>query len=263
MSYADQVYLDIAENILKYGEKGENRTDTPAIKLPHQIMKFDLSKEFPILTTKQVAFRNAVIEILWIYRDQSNDVTLLQNQNVHIWDEWADQNNTIGKAYGYQIKKFHQIDRLIHTLKHNPQDRAMIMSLWNFEDLEEMNLRPCAFQTIWDVTDGKLNCLLIQRSGDWGLGIPFNFTQYAVLVHLLAQVTGFQPGILTHIISNAHIYENHVDAIATQITRKNEAKEAPTLWINPAIKNFYDFTINDIKLVNYQHLSKLKMKVSV
>jgi thymidylate synthase len=263
MSLADKQYLRIVENVLTYGYLAQNRTGVPAYKLPHQIMQFDLEQEFPILTTKFVAFKTAVKELLWIYRDQSNDVTLLQEQNVHIWDAWVDENNTIGKGYGYQIAKYKQIDKLIETLKTNPQDRRMIMSMWNIEDLPEMTLQPCAFMTMWDVTDGRLNCMLIQRSGDLGLGIPFNMTQYAVLVHLIAQVTGFKPGLFTHVINNAHIYENHVPALLKQLERMYEDYEAPTLWINPEITNFYDFTVDDIQLINYQHHDKIPMEVAV
>lgn len=263
MSIADNQYLEIVENILKRGYFDNNRTGIHTYKLPHQTMQFDLSKEFPILTTKFVAFITAVKEMLWIYRDQSNDVSLLQAQNVRVWDEWVDENNTIGKAYGYQVAKFKQIDDLIHRLKTNPQDRRMIMSLWNIEDLPEMALQPCAFQTLWDVTDSRLNCMLIQRSGDMGLGVPFNLTQYAVLVHLIAQVTGLKPGLLTHVINNAHIYENHGKALTKQLERKEEAYEAPTLWINPDITDFYDFTIDDIKLIDYKYHEKLKMEVAV
>jgi thymidylate synthase len=263
LSLADTQYLHIVENILKRGYFDNNRTGIPTYKLPHQIMQFDLEKEFPILTTKFVAFKTAVKEMLWIYRDQSNDVTLLQEQNVTVWNEWVDEHNTIGKGYGYQIAKYKQIDKLIETLKNNPQDRRMIMTMWNIEDLPAMTLQPCAFQTIWDVTDGRLNCMLTQRSGDFGLGIPFNFTQYAVLVHIIAQATGLKPGLLTHVISNAHVYENHAKALTKQLERKDEAFEAPTLWINPEITNFYDFTIDDIKLENYNYHKKIDMVVAV
>lgn len=259
MSLADTQYLNIAGNILFSGYYDKNRTEFNTFKLPHQIMQFDLEKEFPILTTKFVAFKTAVREMLWIYRDQSNDVTLLQEQNVTVWDKWVDENNTIGRGYGYQVAKYKQIDKLIETLITNPQDRRMIISLWNIEDLPYMELQPCAFQTLWDVNDGRLNCMLIQRSGDWALGIPFNLAQYAVLVHLIAQVTGLKPGLLTHVINNAHIYENHIPGIQKQISNKEKAFKAPKLWINPEIKNFYDFTIDDIKLINYKYIEKIDM----
>lgn len=260
---ADKQYLTILENIINNGYYDQNRTGIPTYKLPHQVMQFDLSKEFPILTTKFVAFKTAVKEMLWIFKDQSNDVTKLQEQNVHIWDEWAMEDGTIGKAYGYQIAKFKQIDKLIETLKTNPQDRRMIMNLWNIEDLGEMALQPCCFMTIWDVTDGRLNCMLVQRSGDWGLGIPFNTTQYAVLTHMIAQVTGLKVGILTHVVNNAHVYENHLEPLKGQLLKKDESYDAPTFWINPEIKNFYDFTADDVKLVDYKHHGKINMDVAI
>jgi thymidylate synthase len=255
----DRQYLKIAENILKRGYYDQNRTGVATYKLPHQIMQFDLEEEFPILTTKFVAFKTAVKELLWIFKDQSNDVKKLQEQNVHIWDEWVLEDGTIGKAYGYQIAKYHQIDKLIEALQNNPQDRRMMMNLWNIEDLPQMALQPCCFLTLWDVTDGRLNCMLVQRSGDTALGVPFNTSQYAVLVHMLAKVTGLKPGLFTHIINNTHIYENHIEGLKLQISRKSEALDAPRIWINPEIKNFYDFTPEDIKLIDYKHLGKINM----
>lgn len=263
MSLYDKKYLNIVEDILNNGYYDNNRTGMPTYKLPHQVMQFNLEKEFPILTTKFVAFKTAVKEMLWIYKDQSNDVTKLQEQNVHIWDQWVDENNTIGRGYGYQIAKFHQIDKLIETLKTNPQDRRMLMTMWNIEDLPHMTLQPCCFMTMWDVTDGRLNCMLIQRSGDIPLGVPFNTSQYAVLVHLIAQVTGLKPGLFTHVINNAHIYENQVEGMKLQLTRANDEYEAPELWINPEITNFYDFTADDIKLIDYKYHPAIKMEVSV
>lgn len=265
MRMADLQYLNIAKNIIKYGYYSNNRTGIPTYKLPHQIMHFNLQEEFPILSSKHVAFKTAIKEILWIWQKQSNDVRELQKMGCYVWDEWAREDGTIGKAYGYQIKKFHQLDKLIDTLKNDNQSRRMIVTLWNNEDLDDMALQPCAYETLWDVTDGYLNCMLIQRSGDWGLGVPFNFTQYATLIHLIAQVTDLKPGLFTHIINNAHIYENHVDTIKTQISRLEEALkiEPPKLEINPNIKNFYDFSIDDINLVGYNDLGVLKMKVAV
>ena len=192
MSIADTQYLNIVENILDHGYFDNNRTGVRTYKLPHQIMQFDLEKEFPILTTKFVAFKTAVKEILWIWQLQSNDVRELQKMNCHVWDEWMRPDGTIGKAYGYQIRKYKQVDKLLETLKTDPQNRRMIVSLWNIEDLPDMALQPCAYQTLWDVTDGRLNCMLIQRSGDMGLGVPFNMTQYAVLIHLIAQSADLQ-----------------------------------------------------------------------
>lgn len=263
MSFADTQYLNIVKNVIENGYYDQNRTGIATYKLPHQVMQFDLEKEFPILTTKFVAFKTAVKEMLWIWQLQSNDVRVLQDMNCHVWDEWMLEDGTIGKAYGYQIAKYKQLDNLLDTLKNNPQDRRMIVTLWNIEDSKEMALLPCAFQTIWDVTDNRLNCMLVQRSGDLGLGIPFNTTQYAVLTHLIAQVTNLKPGLLTHVINNAHVYENHIDAIKLQLSRADKALPAPKLLINPDIKDFYDFKPKDIQLDDYKHLGKISMDVAV
>ncbi|MBP9516539.1 MAG: thymidylate synthase, partial [Veillonella sp.] len=186
MSLADTQYLQIIENILEHGTFGQNRTGVATYKLPHQIMQFDLQEEFPILTTKFVAFKTAVKELLWIWQMQSNDVRKLQDMNVRVWDEWMREDGTIGKAYGYQIAKYKQLDNLINTIKHDPDSRRMIVTLWNIEDLPDMALQPCAYETLWDVADSHLNCMLVQRSGDMGLGIPFNTAQYAALVCMIA-----------------------------------------------------------------------------
>ena len=247
MSLADTQYLGIIENILDHGIYGQNRTGIATYKLPQQIMQFNLQEEFPILTTKFVAFKTAVKELLWIWQMQSNDVRKLQEMNVHVWDEWMREDGTIGKAYGYQIAKYKQLDKLIKTI----------------EDLDDMALQPCAYETLWDVGDGYLNCMLIQRSGDMGLGVPFNTAQYAALQCMIAQVTGLKPGKFTHVINNAHIYENHVEALREQLARRNQALPAPKIIVNPEVKDFYDFTPEDITLDGYEHLGKLSMTVAV
>ena len=261
MSLADTQYLNIIENILDHGYYANNRTGIATYKLPHQVMQFDLEKEFPILTTKFVAFKTAIKELLWIWQLQSNDVRQLQAMNVKVWDEWMREDGTIGKAYGYQIAKYKQLDNLLDMLQKDPQSRRMIVTLWNIDDLPDMALQPCAYETLWDVTDGRLNCMLVQRSGDMGLGVPFNTAQYAALVHMVAQV--LKPGQFTHVINNAHIYENHVEALRTQLERRGEALPAPVLHLNPEITNFYDFQPEDITLEGYEHLGKLSMTVAV
>ena len=263
MSSYDKKYLDIVDDILKNGYFDANRTGISSYKLPHQIMQFNLEKEFPILTTKFVAFKTAVKELLWIFKDQSNDVLNLQKQNVHIWDEWIMDDGTIGTSYGYIVKRYNQMDNLIHDIKTSPQSRRMMINLWQIPYLETGALPPCCFLTLWDVTDGRLNCMLVQRSGDMGLGVPFNTCQYAVLVHLLAQVTGLKPGLLTHVINNAHIYENHIEPLKLQQSKIDLALEAPKIWINPRIKDFYDFTADDIKLIDYKHNGRISMDVAV
>lgn len=263
MSIYDEKYLEIASNILNNGYLDKNRTKERTYKLPHQIMQFDLRKEFPILTTKFVAFKTAVKELLWIFSEQSNDVSKLRAENVHIWDEWEMEDGTIGTSYGYIVKKYNQMDKLLDSLKNNPQDRRMMINLWQIPYLDTGALYPCCFNTMWDVEGEYLNCMLIQRSGDWGLGVPFNTSQYAVLTYLLAQVSGLKPGLFTHVINNAHIYENHVEAMKIQIGRKDKAYKAPELYINPNIKNFYEFTHKDIELIDYRYHDKINMEVSV
>ncbi|MFV0520203.1 MAG: thymidylate synthase [Lachnospirales bacterium] len=263
MSLYDEVYLKIVEDVITKGYYDKNRTGMNTYKLPHKIMQFDLEKEFPILTTKRVAFKTAVQELLWIFQDQSNDVRKLREKGVTIWDEWEMEDGTIGTAYGYIVDKFDQIDKLIEALKNNPQDRRMMINLWQIPYLETGALPPCCFLTMWDVTDGRLNCMLVQRSGDLGLGVPFNTTQYAVLTHLLAQVTDLRVGYFTHIINNAHIYENHKDPLLKQLTRLYDAYDAPTLVLNKDIKNFYDFKIEDINLEGYKYHKKIEMQVSI
>ena len=263
MSLADTQYLNIIENILDHGYYANNRTGIATYKLPHQVMQFDLEKEFPILTTKFVAFKTAIKELLWIWQLQSNDVRQLQAMNVKVWDEWMREDGTIGKAYGYQIAKYKQLDNLLDMLQKDPQSRRMIVTLWNIDDLPDMALQPCAYETLWDVTDGRLNCMLVQRSGDMGLGVPFNTAQYAALVHMVAQVSGLKVGQFTHVINNAHIYENHVEVLRTQLERRGEALAAPVLQLNPKITNFYDFQPEDITLEGYEHLGKLSMTVAV
>ena len=263
MSKFDDMYLDLVDKILKEGYYDQNRTGIATYKLPHQILQFNLEEEFPILTTKFVAFKTAVKELLWIFQKQSNSVKELQAENVHIWDEWEMEDGTIGTSYGWVVKEFHQIDTLIEQLKTNPQNRRMIINLWQIPYLDTGALYPCVFNSCWDVTDGKLNCMLTIRSNDLPLGHPFNVVQYAVLVHLLAQVTGFKPGLLTVCISNAHIYENQIEGMKEQLSRRDKALPAPKLWINPEIKDFYQFTIDDIKLIDYKHLGKIDMPVAV
>ncbi len=263
MSNYDKQYLDLVKRILEDGYYDENRTGVNTYKLPHQIMQFDLRKEFPILTTKKLAFKVAVTELLWIFKDQSNVVKKLQDQNCRIWNEWEMEDGTIGTAYGYVVKKYDQMNSLLDGLKNDPQGRRHMINLWQISELPTGALPPCCFLTMWDVTDGHLNCMLVQRSGDIGLGVPFNTTQYAVLVHLVAQATGLKPGLFTHVINNAHIYENHVEALKLQVSRADQAYPAPELYINPEVKNFYDFKVSDIELRNYECLDTIKMTVSV
>jgi thymidylate synthase len=298
MSKFDKEYLKLCKKILEEGVIEENRTGINSIKIPYYSFNFDLDDEFPVLTTKQVAVKTAILETLWMYQVQSNDVRWLQERNNHIWDEWeidengkwyATQNvledgklvkkqierqfdksfaHTIGTAYGYVIKKYQLTQRLIEKLKSNPTDRRMIMSLWQNEFLDTAVLPSCVWSSEWDVTKGKLNCLVHQRSGDVPLGLPFNVTQYATLVNLIAHCTGLKPGTLYWSIKNAHIYVNQVEGIKEQIRRYEELGDfpAPELWINPEITDFFEFDnskeLKDIKVKNYQHHGKIEMPIA-
>ena len=281
MAKWDKDYLLLCKDILENGVKTGNRTGTDCYKLTHKVLNFDLQDEFPILTTKHVAYKSAILEMLWIYQVQSNDVRWLQDRNVKIWDQWQIVENgmyqgknfgkeyahTIGTAYGYIVNHYKLIDDLIDKLKNNPDDRRMNMSLWQNEYLKTASLPSCVWDTQWDVTDGQLNCLVNQRSCDVALGLPFNVTQYAVLVHMLAKSADLKPGKMTWVINNAHIYENQIEGIKEHLTRVDSAYEAPELWLNPAIDNFYDYDnskeLKDIKVLNYKYRDKIKMPVSI
>lgn len=298
MSKFDKEYLKLCEKILTEGVEVENRTGVNTIKIPGYFFEFDLEKEFPILTTKQLFFKNAITEMLWIYQEQSNDVRFLQERGNHIWDEWeidedglwhATQNvlengkmikkeivrefpkeyaHTIGTAYGWIVKKYHLIDQLIDKIKNNPTDRRMLMSLWQNEFLDTAVLPSCVWSSEWDVTDGHINMWVHQRSCDVPLGLPFNVTQYAVLLSLIAHVTNLKPGKIFWSIKDAHIYVNQVEGIKEQIRRGKELPDlpAPTLWINPEIKDFYQFDnsreLKDIKIVGYKHHGKIEFKIT-
>lgn len=289
MSAWDKIYCELCENILTNGVQVANRTGIDTIKLPSAHFRLNVGEEFPILTTKQLFIRQAVLEMLWIYQAQSNDVRWLQERNVHIWDLWQiDENgdwrdektgevlkhfdpkfaNTIGTAYGYIVKRFKLMDRLIDSLKNNVNDRRRVISLWQDEYLDTAVLPSCVWSSEWDVTNGTLNAWVHQRSCDVPLGLPFNVTQYAVLLKMLAQVTGLKAGTIDWSIKDAHIYVNQVDGIKEQLERfhtKGDLK-APELWLNPEINDFYDFDsskdIKDIKLIGYEHMGKIKFPLA-
>lgn len=283
MSKWDKQYIELCEEILEKGTRVENRTGIDSIKIPFKSFEFDLEEEFPILTTKFVAFKSAVLELLWFYQAKSNDVRWLQERNVKIWNEWQideDGNylgkkfpkeyaNTIGTAYGYIVNKFNLTDNLIKKIKENPNDRRMIMSLWQNDYLDTAVLPSCVWNSMWDVTDGKLNAIVTCRSNDVPLGMPFNVTQYAVLVHLIAHVTGLKPGKLYYNAKDLHIYVNQIDGIKEQIKTYHELGdyEAPKLWINEEVKDFFEFDnskeLKDIKLIDYKHHKKISMPVAV
>ncbi len=299
MSNWDKEYLNLCRKILKEGTEVQNRTGTNSIKVPSYNFHFDLEEEFPILTTKQLFLRQAVLEMLWIYQAKSNDVRWLKDRDVHIWDEWeigedgiwkATQNvlgkdgklkqkevvkdfgkkwaHTIGTAYGYIVNKFGLTDELIDKIKNNPEDRRMVMSLWQNDYLDTAVLPSCVWSSEWDVTDGKLNAWVHQRSCDVPLGLPFNVTQYAVLLNMLAKTCNLKPGTLDWSIKDAHIYVNQIDGIKEQIRRMDELGDynAPELWLNPDVNDFFDYDnsrdCKDVKVLNYKHHGKIKFPIS-
>jgi thymidylate synthase len=328
MAKFDKDYIELCEHILSDGTIAHNRTGNDTIMIPSHNFHFDLREEFPILTTKQVFTRQAILEMLWIWQAQSNDVRWLQERNVQIWNEWmvdkdgiyriyeTDTTNydsqksvpvhnldgsvkvkkdgtiiyaksiipgknikeaklygrkfaySIGTAYGYIVKKYGLTKSLIETIKNNPEDRRMVKSLWQDCELKTAVLPSCVWSTEWDVTDGYLNLLVHQRSCDIPLGLPFNVTQYATLLCMIAQVTGLKPGTMDWSIKNAHIYQNQVMGIKEQIRRYHELEDypAPVLWLNPDIKNFEDFDnskdCEDVKLVKYLHHGKIHFDIS-
>ena len=274
MSIADKIFIDTCRQILDEGISDEGLDvrpkwldGTPAhtIKKFCIVNRYDLSKEFPIITLRRTAFKSAIDEILWIWQKKSNNV---HDLNSHIWDSWADETGSIGKAYGYQLGKksiypegeFDQVDRVLFDLKHNPQSRRILTNIYNFEDLHEMHLYPCAYSMTFNVTGNKLNGILNQRSQDTLTANNWNVVQYAVLLHMFAQVSGLEAGELVHVISDAHIYDRHVPIVEEIL--KNPQYPAPTFKMNKDIKNFYDFTVDDFELENYQY-TKLDKKIEV
>lgn len=289
MAKWDTIYCELCEKIITDGKRVENRTGIDTIKVPSAHFQLDVGKEFPILTTKQLFIRQAVLEMLWIYQAQSNDVRWLQERNVHIWDlweinengDWCDEKtgavlkrfdpsfaHTIGTAYGYIVKKMGLMDKLIYSLKNDVNDRRRVMSLWQDEYLDTAVLPSCVWSSEWDITDGVLNAWVHQRSCDVPLGLPFNVTQYAVLLCMLAQVCGLKPGTIDWSIKDAHIYVNQIDGIKEQIERYETkgSLPAPTLWLNPEIDDFYAFDaskdIKDIRLENYEHMGKIRFPLA-
>ena len=264
MSKADVLFVNMCEKILKEGFSSEGQKvrarwedGTPAhtIKTFGVVNRYDLSEEFPALTLRPTAIKSAVDEILWIWQKKSNNIKDLKP---HIWDEWADEDGSIGKAYGYQMGvkykfaqgEMDQVDNVLWQLKNTPYSRRILTNIYKFDDLCEMNLEPCAYSMTFNVTGNKLNAILNQRSQDILAANNWNVVQYSVLVHMFAQVSGLVPGELVHVISDAHIYDRHVPIIKELIERPQYP--APKFRINPAIKNFYDFTTDDIIVEDYQ-----------
>ena len=259
-------YLDLLQDILDNGQDADNRTGIYARKVFGRQMRFDLSQGFPLVTTKKVYLRAIIHELIWLLSGNTN-IKYLHDNNVTIWDEWADENGNLGPVYGHQWRNFNsqgidQIKDVIERIKKNPQDRRLIVTAWNPAQINEMALPPCHCFFQFDVTpDGKLNCQLYQRSCDMFLGVPFNIASYSLLTMMVAQVCGLKPGEFVHTLGNAHIYSNHFEQVKLQLTRK--PYPLPEMKINPEVKNIDDFRFEDFELVNYQCHPAIKGDVAV
>ena len=270
MSLADDLFINMCKDIIDNGystegekvrPKWEDGTYAYTIKRFGVVNRYDLSKEFPAITLRKTYVKSAIDELLWIWQKKSNNVHDLKS---HIWDSWADENGSIGKAYGYQLGVKHKykegmmdhVDRLIYDLKNNPYSRRMLTNIYVHQDLSEMNLYPCAYSMTFNVTGDRLNAILNQRSQDVLAANNWNVVQYAVLVHMLAQVTGFKPGELVHVIADAHIYDRHIPIVKELITRPTHP--APKFYMNPDVKDFYDFTLDDFRIEDYETGPQIK-----
>lgn len=270
MSKADNIFIEMCQQILKGGHSSEGQSvrakwedgiPSHTIKKFCVVSRYDLSKEFPIMTLRPTNLKSAIDEILWIWQKKSNNI---KDLNSHIWDTWADKNGSIGKAYGYQLGiknkyaegEFDQVDRVLFDLKNNPASRRIMTNIYNHADLSEMRLYPCAYSMTFNVSGNKLNAILNQRSQDILVANNWNVCQYAILLHMFAQVSGLEAGELVQVIADAHIYDRHVPLVEELISRKTFA--APKLIINKGIKNFYDFKVEDFFLEGYEAGPQIK-----
>ena len=264
MSYADQVFIQNCKEILAHGTwdtalpvrpRWEDGESAHTVKRFGLVNRYDLRAEFPVQTIRKMAFRSAVDELLWIWQKKSSNIGDLHS---HIWDAWADETGSIGKAYGYQLGVKHryregwfdQVDRVLYDLRHDPASRRILTSLYNHHDLHEMHLYPCAWSVTFNVTGNVLNAVLNQRSQDMLTANGWNVMQYAVLLHMFAAVSDLVPGELVHVIADAHIYDRHVPIVEEIISR--EPYPAPTLWMDPAAEDFYSFTPDSFRLEGYR-----------
>lgn len=270
MSKADKIFVDMCKDIIENGwsdeetevrPRWEDGTPAHTIKKFGIVNRYNLAEEFPILTLRPTYLKSAIDEILWIWQKKSNNINDLGS---HIWDSWADEDGSIGKAYGYQMSvkhkypegEFDQVDRVLYDLKNNPHSRRIMTNIYVHQDLNEMNLYPCAYSMTFNVTGNTLNAILNQRSQDILAANGWNVSQYAALVHMFAQVSGLEVGEFVHVIADAHIYDRHIPIIKELI--KREQFDAPKLIINKDITNFYDFTVNDFILENYKTGEQVK-----
>ena len=276
MSLADRYFIENCKEILSHGvwdtdqevrPRWEDGAPAHTIKKFGIVNRYDLREEFPVQTIRRMAFKSSVDELLWIWQKKSNNIHDLSSR---IWDAWADETGSIGKAYGYQLGVKHhypegemdQVDRVLYDLKHNPASRRILTSLYNHHDLSEMALYPCAWSVTFNVSGRTLNAILNQRSQDMLTANGWNVMQYAALGHMLAQVSGLEAGELVHVIADAHIYDRHVPIVEELMGRR--PYDAPALWIDPAVEDFYDFTPDSLKLEGYQaHPLAEKIPVAV
>ena len=265
MSRADEIFKQNIRQILDTGvwdtdfdvrPRWSDGTPAHTVKCFGIVNRYDLSEEFPILTLRKTNLKNAVDELLWIWQKKSNRICELHS---HIWDQWAGEDGTIGKAYGYQLGVKHQyregwfdqVDRVLYDLTHQPNSRRIMTNIYNHHDLHAMNLYPCAYSMTFNVSGRRLNAILNQRSQDMLTANNWNVAQYAVLVHMIAQVTGFEAGELVHVIADAHIYDRHLPIVEEIIV--HDGYDAPAFSLNPAVRDFYDFTVDDVQLDGYDY----------
>ena len=274
MSRADEIFIANCKDIIENGvwdtdlqvrPRWEDGAPAHTVKKFGIVNRYNLREEFPILTIRRTAFKSCIDEILWIWQKKSNNIHDLKS---HIWDSWADETGSIGKAYGYQLGKkaiykegeFDQVDRVLFDLKHNPASRRILAIMYNHHDLSEMALYPCAYSMTFNVSGNTLNAILNQRSQDMLTANNWNVVQYAVLLIMFAQVSGLKAGELVHVIADAHLYDRHLPIVEEVI--RNPLKKAPVLKVDPSVKNFYDFTVDSFALENYEY-SKLETKIPV
>lgn len=263
-----QQYLDLCRHVLNHGVRKEDRTGTGTMSWFGYQMRFDLAGGFPLLTTKKLHLRSIIHELLWFLKGDTN-IRYLNENGVTIWNEWADSHGDLGPIYGYQWRSWpdydgghiDQIRKVIQSIRTNPDSRRHIVSAWNVGDLDKMALPPCHILFQFYVADGKLSCQLYQRSADIFLGVPFNIASYAMLIMMVAQVTGLKPGVFVHTLGDAHIYLNHIDQVKLQLTRK--PYPPPRMLLNPDRKDIEEFVFEDFTLENYQAHPHIKGEISV
>lgn len=261
-------YLDLCQRILDEGVTKEDRTGTGTISVFGHQMRFDLSEGFPLVTTKKLHTRSIIHELLWFLSGDTN-IRYLQENGVRIWNEWADENGDLGPVYGKQWRSFagrdgktvDQIQWVVDEIKRNPDSRRLVVSAWNPAELDKMALPPCHLLFQFYVANGKLSCQLYQRSADTFLGVPFNIASYALLTHMIAHVTGLEAGDFVHTLGDAHLYTNHLEQVKLQLSR--EPMALPKLKLNPDVKSIFDFTFDDIEIVDYESHPHIKGEVAV